>query len=88
MENQPHPMTTTDPQDHAATDASPSQSLPPGWVGTTLGEVAEWGSGGTPQRTNDEYYTQNGIPWLTIGDLNDDLVTSAKTHITEEGLKK
>ncbi len=87
MENQPHPMTTTDPQDHAATDASPSQSLPPGWVGTTLGEVAEWGSGGTPQRTNDEYYTQNGIPWLTIGDLNDDLVTSAKTHITEEGLK-
>lgn len=47
MENQPHPMTTTDPQDHAATDASPSQSLPPGWVETTLGEVVQEK---TPQR--------------------------------------
>jgi type I restriction enzyme S subunit len=59
--------------------------LPAGWVVTTLGEVAIWGSGGTPKRTNLGYFG-GSIPWLVIGDLNDGLVTQAKTHITELGL--
>jgi type I restriction enzyme, S subunit len=60
--------------------------LPDGWETVLLGELGEWGSGGTPKRTNPRYYEGGTIPWLIIGDLNDDTVNSARTHITEDGL--
>lgn len=52
----------------------------------TLGEVAEWGSGGTPKRTELRYFG-GSIPWLVIGDLNDGTVSASTTQITEEGLR-
>ncbi len=58
---------------------------PKSWLECTLGEVGDWGSGGTPLRTKAEYYGGD-IPWLVIGDLNDGLVTASATSITEEGL--
>lgn len=62
------------------------KQLPKNWVECTLGEVAEWGSGGTPNRAISEYY--NGtIPWLKTGDLNDDIITVVSEYITELGLK-
>lgn len=57
------------------------------WPQSTLGAVAQWGSGGTPQRTNARYFGGD-IPWLVIGDLNDGLVVDAATSITAEGLSK
>src|SRR5438128_5570469 len=41
--------------------------LPAGWEWTTLEEVADWGSGGTPKATVSEYY-DGTIPWAVIGD--------------------
>lgn len=55
------------------------------WKRTTLGALGEWGSGGTPLRSEPRFY-DGKIPWLVIGDLNDGVVTSASTFITEEGL--
>jgi hypothetical protein len=55
------------------------------WRTLTLGDVGVWGSGGTPTRTNPDYYG-GIIPWIVIGDLNDGTVTKAETHITEAGL--
>lgn len=55
------------------------------WAALVLGELGTWGSGGTPTRTNPDYYGGT-IPWLVIGDLNDGIVTKAATHITEAGL--
>ncbi|MCK8467823.1 restriction endonuclease subunit S [Microbacterium sp. KSW4-16] len=52
---------------------------------TTLGEIAEWGSGGTPKRAVAEYFGK-GTPWLSIADLNDGLVTSAKESLTPAGI--
>ncbi|WP_241656174.1 restriction endonuclease subunit S [Propioniciclava sinopodophylli] len=51
----------------------------------TLGDVAEWGSGGTPARGVPSYFGQ-GMPWLSITDLNDGVVTSAKESLTAAGL--
>ena len=51
----------------------------------TLGDLGEWGSGGTPLKAHAEYYGGN-IPWLVIGDLNDGLVQKAGTNITPAGL--
>jgi type I restriction enzyme S subunit len=62
------------------------KQLPKNWVKCSLGEIAEWGSGGTPNRGIPSYY--NGtIPWLKTGDLNDGLITEVKEYITELGLK-
>jgi type I restriction enzyme S subunit len=58
---------------------------PMSWLECSLGDVGDWGSGGTPLRTKPEYYGGD-IPWLVIGDLNDGLVTASVTTITEEGL--
>lgn len=61
-------------------------NLPQGWVGTKLSEIADWGSGGTPQSTNAKYYNGD-IPWLIIGDLNDGEVKSSQKSITKLGLE-
>jgi len=60
-------------------------NLPIGWVTKTLGEVAVWGSGGTPRAGNPLYYGGD-IPWAVIGDLNDGYVHTTEKLITEEGL--
>lgn len=60
--------------------------LPEGWVKTNLGNIAVWGSGGTPSRRNDEFYNGN-IPWIKTGDLGPRFITSASEYITEAGVK-
>lgn len=52
---------------------------------TTLGEIADWGSGGTPKRSNLSYFGE-GTPWLSIADLNDGYVSSAKESLTPLGI--
>ena len=63
------------------------KELPKGWVNTKLGVVAEWGSGGTPNRSEPKYY-DGTIPWVKTGDLNDSIILEASEYITELGLKK
>ena len=63
-----------------------SKDLPPGWRLTTLDDVAEWGSGGTPKRTEPTFYGGQ-IPWAIIGDLTEGPVTDTSTCITEAGLE-
>ena len=59
--------------------------LPTGWVSSTLGEIAKWGSGGTPKGRDPRYYGGD-IPWAVIGDLNDGRVLETADTITELGL--
>ena len=61
--------------------------LPEGWELKKMPEVVRWGSGGTPKSTEKQYYDGGTIPWLVIGDLNDGIVTSSETKITELGLQ-
>lgn len=53
----------------------------------TLGELAEWGSGGTPKRSRPEYFGA-GVPWVSIADLNDGVVAQAKESLTPLGLEQ
>ena len=50
-----------------------------------LSEVAEWGSGGTPNRSVGSFFGK-GVPWLSIADLNDGIVYRAKESLTELGV--
>ncbi len=57
------------------------------WEATVLGEIAKWGSGGTPSRKIDEYFTGD-IPWLKTGELGPMYVDDAEEKITEEAILK
>ena len=52
------------------TEIEAPYELPEGWKWCRLGEVADWGSGGTPSRKNPKYY-QGSIPWIKTGELNE-----------------
>ncbi len=62
------------------------RELPVGWSSMELNDAGLWGSGGTPSRKNTRYYENGTIPWLVIGDLNDQAVEEFSTSITELGL--
>ena len=62
--------------------------IPEGWKVGRLDEIADVVGGSTPSKAKPEYYTQNGIAWLTPKDLsNHPAVYSSRGEIdiTEEG---
>ena len=52
-----------------------------------LGDVCETTSGGTPLRSNSEFYEGGTIPWLKSSEVAQGLVTTTEERITELGLK-
>jgi type I restriction enzyme, S subunit len=58
-----------------------------GWVETTLGDVAEWWSGGTPRAREPKYYEGGTVPWAVIADMNKGIINSTNSYITEEALE-
>jgi type I restriction enzyme S subunit len=63
-------------------------AIPKHWSWCRLGELYQTTSGGTPLRSNFEYWNGN-IRWYKSGDLNDDLLSNNATEfITDKGLKE
>jgi type I restriction enzyme, S subunit len=56
------------------------------WTPARLGEVADWGSGGTPSRNNSAYFGGT-IPWIKTGELGQGIINDTEEKITELGLK-
>ena len=63
------------------------KTSPNGWAATKLGDIAKWGSGGTPSRKVPEFYN-GSIPWLKTGELGPKIITRAEEHITDEAIIK
>jgi type I restriction enzyme S subunit len=55
------------------------------WSYKKLSELADVSSGGTPKRSNKEFWGGD-IPWYSSGELNDFNTIPPKEHITESGL--
>ena len=55
------------------------------WVEKKLGDVAETASGGTPSRSNIDYY-KGRICWFTTSELTDNYLHDSNEHITNEAL--
>lgn len=58
---------------------------PSSWVRMPIGEVAATSTGGTPSRSNPNFYG-GSIPWVKSGELGDSIVNSAEETLSEEGL--
>lgn len=55
------------------------------WVHDTMGNIFDITSGGTPERTKEEYWN-GGIPWITTSLVNFNVITDAAEYISEAGL--
>jgi type I restriction enzyme, S subunit len=62
--------------------------IPDGWQRKSLGEIADISSGSTPLRQKDEYWNEGTIPWVTTGEIDYQIIESAKEKITELALKE
>jgi type I restriction enzyme S subunit len=61
--------------------------IPENWVWCRLGEIADSTSGGTPDRSNPNYWN-GSISWLKSGELTDGLIQiESEEKITEDGFK-
>ena len=45
-------------------------------------------NGGTPNRSKDEYWINGAIPWLTSGEVRQNIIIEAKDCISEAGFKE
>ncbi len=57
-----------------------------GWVTTTIGEVCNLQTGGTPSTSNKEYYEGGDIKWLVSGDINQKEIFDCLGRITQVGM--
>ena len=62
--------------------------MPKNWVKDKIRTYYETTSGGTPKRSNSDYFENGNIPWLKTGELNDSIILDTDEHITELGLNK
>jgi len=56
------------------------------WVLKTLDEISEISSGGTPSRSNDNFWNGN-VPWVSTTLIDFNFIHSTDEYITELGLK-
>ena len=59
---------------------------PTNWLKCPLAHIGNWGSGGTPKRSNSDYFG-GSIPWVVIGDLTNGYVSQSAEQITKLGLE-
>jgi type I restriction enzyme, S subunit len=65
--------------------------IPPGWSWARLDEIGRIVGGGTPRSDNRDYFSQNGIPWLTPADLygfDEKFIGRGRRDLSEIGLMK
>ncbi len=55
------------------------------WVSDSLGTIFDTSSGGTPDRTKEEYWNGD-IPWITTSLVAFNIITAAEAFISESGL--
>ena len=60
--------------------------LPDGWQWHRMGDVGEWGSGGTPKANNMDYYGGH-IPWVRSGELDRGAIRTTEKTLTDLGFE-
>ena len=68
-------------------DGINQENLPEGWRMGTLGEYCkEIKSGGTPSRSNIEYWNSKDYRWLKTGEVQNNVILETEEYISEAGL--
>ena len=62
--------------------------LPISWQWSSVGELATVGTGATPARSNEAFYRDGTIPWITSSAVNEPFVEAADQFVTDEALRQ
>jgi type I restriction enzyme S subunit len=57
--------------------------LPRGWTWATLQQIGEWTGGNTPKRSNDDYWEDGTIPWVSPKDMGPREMHETEDYMTE-----
>ena len=57
------------------------------WEQRKLGELGEIMTGYTPSTLKSEYYSEDGIPWVTPTDINAQTISDTPRKLSEDGMK-
>ena len=58
-------------------------NLPDNWSIIQIQDICKTSSGGTPSRSNHNYFKGN-IPWIKTGELRDNYIFKTEEHISED----
>ncbi len=57
------------------------------WEQRKVGDFGEVITGNTPSTQNDEYYSEDGILWVTPTDINSNTINNTAKKLSDEGIK-
>ena len=57
------------------------------WEQRKLGELGEIITGSTPSTSHEEYYSADGIPWVTPTDISENVIYDTPRKLSDEGQK-
>ncbi|MDD6258377.1 MAG: restriction endonuclease subunit S [Erysipelotrichaceae bacterium] len=57
------------------------------WEQRKLSELGEIMTGSTPSTTKSEYYSDDGLPWVTPTDIESNIISDSPRKLSEEGAK-
>ena len=58
-----------------------------GWQTRNLGDLCEIVGGGTPSKDNPAFYSGK-IPWATVRDMRQEVITETECRITKDAVQK
>lgn len=61
------------------------EQMPAGWSEVHLRWLAKLYAGGTPDKSNEAFWTDGTIPWINSGAVNQGLITEASAYISQAG---
>lgn len=66
----------------------PTIKFDPSWEMVKLGDICELQAGGTPLKSNEDFWCHDDYAWYTSGELNDIYTTNPDKYISEKALKQ
>lgn len=64
------------------------KEIPKGWESITVKSFCvDMKSGGTPSRTESQYWNSKDVPWLKTGEIKNNIIIETEEYISKEGLK-
>ncbi|MFC7648763.1 restriction endonuclease subunit S [Streptosporangium lutulentum] len=65
-----------------------ADELPSGWEWSTVGDLADVGTGMTPLRSRQDYYADGIIPWVTSALVNKPFIGEVQQYVTEKAIEE
>lgn len=60
--------------------------IPAAWRLVPLAQLGRWSGGGTPSKSNLQFWTADGIPWVSPKDMKRPIIYDTEDHITAEAV--